>query len=215
MFEHDFTVSLVSKDSSLFSECSFLKISLPFRFHGCESLSSLRMLTAHLCDTSFCSYPLSPELSHHFLTLTQSFKLVAFFKYAGPPRSMVRGPTRRFAARQEGLVGFAVGMRAGTGPGAGAGRRPASGVPPFERQSPVPWQESPSWRLRGGANVHRAFATRTPLDSPLSTRRLTFTPCDPVSPGLLGLGFDLLPLLPQWRRGSHRGAWGGGGEFGV
>lgn len=55
-FEHDFTVSLVSKDSSLFSECSFLKISLPFRFHGCESLSSLRMLTAHLCDTSFCSY---------------------------------------------------------------------------------------------------------------------------------------------------------------
>lgn len=49
---------------------------------------------------------------------------------------MVRGPTRRFAARQEGLVGFAVGMRAGTGPGAGAGRRPASGVPPFQRQSP-------------------------------------------------------------------------------
>lgn len=33
-------------------------------------------------------------------------------------------------------MGFAVGMRAGTGPGAGAGRRPASGVPPFERQSP-------------------------------------------------------------------------------
>lgn len=42
--------------------------------------------------------------------------------------------------------------------------------------------------------MHRAFATRTPLDSPLSTRRLTFTPCDPVSPGLLGLGFDPLPL---------------------
>lgn len=33
-------------------------------------------------------------------------------------------------------MGFAVGMRAGTGPGAGAGRRPASGVLPFERQSP-------------------------------------------------------------------------------